>query len=94
MMSNTFFSVWVFHGANGRFASGVFTTRVLAESWISKYGLTGMLTEYPLDISAYDWALTMNFFAVKKEAQGQAEFIQKFTTASQEHFHYENGKLD
>lgn len=94
MITSTLSSVWVFHGANGRFSSGVFTTRELAENWINQYSLTGVLTEYPLDISVYDWALRANFFTIKNEAQSQPEFIQKFTTAIQEHYHYENGVLD
>lgn len=94
MNSTELSSVWVFHGANGKFCSGVFTTRELAENWVSEYELTGVLTEYPLDISAYDWAIKMNFFTPKNELQIQPEFIQKFTTASQEHYHYEAGSSD
>jgi hypothetical protein len=66
----------------------------MAEDWIAQYSLTGVLTEYPLNVGAYDWAIKMNFFVVKNEAQAQPEFIQKFTTASQEHYHYEDGRLD
>jgi hypothetical protein len=51
--------------------------------------LTGILTRYPLDISAYDWALETGAFRVKKPEQSSAEFIQKFTSASQEHYHYD-----
>lgn len=82
-------SVWVFHGMGGRFTSGVFTTREKAEAWITKHVLTGILTRYPLDISAYDWALETGTFRVKKPEQTSAEFIQKFTSASQEHYHYD-----
>jgi hypothetical protein len=81
--------VWVFHGRGGRFTSGVFTTHEKAETWIEKHGLTGVLTRYPLDISAYDWALETGTFRVKKLEQTSAEFIQKFTSGSQEHYHYD-----
>jgi hypothetical protein len=87
-------SVWVFHGTGGRFTSAVFTKKDLAEKWISQHKLSGVLTEYPLDVGVYDWAIANNSFKVKKEVQEQAEFIQKFTTASQDHYHYENGELD
>jgi hypothetical protein len=81
--------VWVFYGMGGRFASGVFTTREKAEAWITKHVLTGTLTRYPLNISAYDWALETGDFRVKKPEQMSAEFIQKFTAGSQEHYHYD-----
>jgi len=87
-------SVWVFHGASGRFASSVFTSKLKAEEWIKKHNLTGILTEYPLDEGVYDWAIENDFFTVKKDSQRESSFIQAFTTASQEHFHYENGELD
>jgi hypothetical protein len=86
-------SVWVFHGANGKFASGVFIEKMTAESWISANKLTGVLTEYPLNIGVYDWAIQEGYFKPKTEAHTSPEFIGKFTTASQEHFHYEDGKL-
>lgn len=81
--------VWIFHGAGGKFASGAFSSREKAEDWIEKHMLTGVLTQYPLDIGVYDWALKMNFFAPKKEEQKQAEFIQRFTSGSQSHYHYD-----
>ena len=46
--------VWVFHGAGGRFASGVFASQAQAEEFIHRYRLTGCLTNYPVGISAYD----------------------------------------
>ena len=84
--------VWLFHGMGGRFTSGVFTSRRLAEDWIRKHGLTGMLTLYPTDIGTYDWAIGNGSFRVNKEEQSRPDFIQKFTTASQEHYHYEDGE--
>lgn len=44
--------VWVFNGG-GDFPAGVFTTRELAEAWIAKHRLVGVLTKYPLDIGVY-----------------------------------------
>ena len=49
------------------------------------------MTAYPIDEGVYDWALFNDFFNVKKQAQMEPNFIQQFTSASQEHYHYENG---
>ncbi|MBN8822316.1 MULTISPECIES: hypothetical protein [unclassified Spirosoma] len=86
--------VWVFHGEGGRCSSGVFTDKSKAESWISQHQLSGVLTLYPLDIGIYDWSLENGYFEIKKEEQSKPSFIQQFTSGSQEHYHFENGKLD
>jgi hypothetical protein len=86
-------SIWVFHGAESRYTSAVFTERAIAEAWIFENALSGMLTKYPLNVGIYDWAIQNGYFTPKKEAHTSPDFIGKFTTASQEHFHYENGKL-
>ena len=85
--------VWVFHGAGGRFASGVFTTRDKAEVWINQHGLTGMLTRYPLDHGVHDWATEKQLFHPTKPENTQAAFIQRFTSGSQEHYHYDPQEL-
>ncbi|WET67845.1 hypothetical protein [Sphingobacterium sp.] len=87
-------TIWVFHGEGGRFSSGVFTSIEKAEIWIDKHKLSGVLTAYPIDEGVYDWALFNDFFSVKKQAQMEPGFIQKFTSASQDHYHYENGAKD
>jgi hypothetical protein len=87
-------TIWVFHGINGRFASGVFDTLQLAETWISQHKLTGVLTAYPLNTGAYDWAVTNQFFTPTKEVHATAEFIGRFSAATQEHFHYADGSRD
>ncbi|AUD01004.1 DUF7710 domain-containing protein [Spirosoma pollinicola] len=84
--------IWVFHGEGGRFSSGVFSSKAKAEYWISQHQLSGMLTLYPLDTGVYDWSLEKGYFEAEKEADPKATFIQRFTTASQEHYHYEDGK--
>ncbi|WP_223847367.1 DUF7710 domain-containing protein [Hymenobacter montanus] len=81
--------MWVFHGVGGHFASGVFTTREKAEAWIEHHGLTGVLTRYPLDQGVYDWALEQQAFQPSKPEHTQASFIQRFTSANQEHYHYD-----
>lgn len=93
-MSGLIDSVWVFNGAEGRFSSGVFTSLDKAEEWIRKHKLAGILTEYPLDEGVYDWAIQNNFFEIKKDDQKGPAFIQGFTSANQDHFHYENGEKE
>lgn len=83
--------VWIFAGAGGRFASGAFTAVEIAEAWIAKHSLTGVLTRYPLDQGAYDWAISSLLFEAKKEHESSPQFIQRFTSASQEHYHFEDG---
>jgi hypothetical protein len=84
-------TVWVFNGARSNFPSAVFSQRELGEQWIKKNLLTGTLTRYPVDVSAYDWAISKGLFTVSKDEQREATFIQKFSSASQEHYHYEDG---
>ncbi|HEY2518051.1 MAG TPA: hypothetical protein VGI39_44580 [Polyangiaceae bacterium] len=84
--------VWVFNGANAGFPSAIFSTRESAERWIEARGLTGTLTWYPVDESAYDWAIRNDRFTPKKEAHRTAEFIAKFSS-TKDHYHYEGGSL-
>jgi hypothetical protein len=82
-------TVWIFTGSKTQFPSGVFTERQIAERWIREHRLTGTLTAYPVDVGAYDWAVAAGHFSPKREDQRSAEFIQRFSSASQEHYHYE-----
>jgi len=86
--------VWIFHGANARFSSGVFSSKESAEAFIEKYKPSGVLTWYAVDQGVYDWAINSGFFEAKSGDHQTPEFVQKFTSGSQSHFHYENGKLD
>ncbi|CAN5466591.1 hypothetical protein BH10BAC2_BH10BAC2_23520 [soil metagenome] len=87
-------TIWIFHGSGSQFSSGAFEKIEDAEVFISKYKLTGMLTKYPVGKSAYDWACENGLFQPKKEEHSEASFIQKFSSASQEHYHYENGNKE
>jgi hypothetical protein len=83
--------VWVFNGGSP-FPSGIFSSREKAEDWILKNRLSGTLTAYPVDIGTYDWAIQIGIFTPKQEKHTSPEFIQRFSSASQEHDHYEDGK--
>jgi hypothetical protein len=84
-------SVWVFSGVKGTFPSGVFTDLRIAEEWISRYYLSGVLTKYPVNEGVFDWAVSAGVFAPKTPRQQTPEFIGRFTSASLEHYHYEKG---
>jgi hypothetical protein len=83
--------VWVFNGVDARFSGGIFTTRERPEGRIAANGLTGMLTLYPLDVGVYEWAIARGLFTPKQDKHRTVEFIGGFTTASMEHYHYEDG---
>jgi len=93
-MENLGEKVWIFHGAGGRFASAVFSELAIAEKWINGYRLSGVLTEYRLNEGAYDSAVATGYFEVKKAEHQSPEFIQKFSSGSQEHYHYEDGERE
>ena len=87
-------TVWIFQGAGAKFPCVVCTTKKNAEKLIKKNKLTGILTEYPLDIFIYDWAIKNNTFLPKKELEFSTDFKQQFTSSDQKHYHYEGGELD
>lgn len=74
--------------------SAVFSARDLAERWVVGNGLTGMLTEYPLDVGVYDWAVAKGFFRPSKPGHTSTTFIAGFTTARQDHAHFTDGVAD
>lgn len=83
--------VWVFNGADARFPAGVFTTRELAEAWISKERLSGTLTWYPLDVSVLEWVVAHGHWKPTKAHHGTPAFKQAFSSACTRHEHYEDG---
>ncbi|HEY4289738.1 MAG TPA: hypothetical protein VGN00_21705 [Puia sp.] len=84
--------LFLFNSAgDSKFCGGVFSTREKAEQWILRYKLSGILTKYPLDMGVYDWAIENHKFNPKKEIHFQPDFIGGFSSATQEHYHYESG---
>ena len=78
--------VWVFNGG-GKFPSGIFSTREKAEKWINTHGLSGILTKYPVDEGAWDWAIREGYWRPKRDDQKTPSFIQRFS-CGHEHYHY------
>jgi hypothetical protein len=83
--------VWVFCGEHSRLPSAVFSSLTAAKEWITSRGVSGVITGYPLDESAYDWAVRRGFFAPKRDEQRAPAFIQRFSSASQPHWHFIDG---
>ncbi len=85
--------IWVFHGERGRYTGGVFTCIENAEAWIGRHGLTGVLTAYPLDEGCFDWAVREGKTGMKDETFEKKKhdpvFMGSFSSACQDHFHYE-----
>lgn len=82
--------VWVFMGGGGS-PAGVFTLRERAETWIRCNSLSGTLTAYPLDIGIYDWTIERGYFRPKRDDQKTPQFIGRFSSAYQEHYHFTDG---
>lgn len=88
--------IWVFNGAQTQFSGGVFDDLDKAEFWIKENKLTGLLTAYPLNQGTLDWAIENNMVNMTPEKlaekQQNPKFVAGFTSASMEHYHYEEGE--
>ena len=87
-------SVWVFHGECAEICTAVFSDKSTADIWIEQNLLSGTVRKLPIDISVYDWVIKEGFFSPKNEHQKSSIFIQTFTSAYIEHYHYTNGKQE
>ncbi len=85
-------TVWIFVGEGARFPAGVFADQPSAEAWIARHKLTGVLTEYPVGVGVWDDAVARGNFTPKRDDQRSAAFIGRFSSASQEHVHFEAGE--
>jgi hypothetical protein len=89
--------IWVFNGGGPKvgFPGGVFSEKNLADEWIARNRLTGVLTAYPLNNGCLDWAIANDVTNMKPEVLAakrlDPRFVGSFSSASQEHFHYEDG---
>src|SRR4030088_980918 len=82
-------TVWLFQGNKVSQPSAAFSQLRPALAWIGRHSLSGMLTAYPLNEGAYDWAVRHGYYRPKSEPD--PAFIGKFTSASQKHYHFEHG---
>ncbi|RZL41138.1 MAG: hypothetical protein EOP00_25415 [Pedobacter sp.] len=90
--------IWVFNTPKQSFSGGVFNNLLLAENWIRTNKLNGTLTKYPINQGTLDWAIKNDFVGMKPEKlelkKVDPDFIGGFTSASMEHYHYENGNRE
>jgi hypothetical protein len=94
MDTNVHDTVWVFNGEGGAgFPSGLFASRESAEQWILQHKLTGVLTEYPVGMGIYDWALQRKFFVPKRPDHFSPRFIGSFSSAHLNHVHFQEGVI-
>ena len=88
--------VWIFHASGARFAGGAFEDTASAEAWIRNHKLSGVLTAYPRGEGCFDWALRSGLTGMKleklKEKGADPAFVGGFTSAAQDHIHFENGE--
>lgn len=75
------------------FSGGVFDSKDLAEKWIEKHKLSGVLTKYPVNTGVFDWMLEEGEIGTRLEERVRKDpkGIGGFTSASMEHYHYEDG---
>ena len=85
--------IYLFNAEKAAFASAVFTSKQLAESWIQKHHVCGVLTEYPVNTSCYDWAIEHGYFVTKSPIDCSPVFIGKFLSAYQQKWRYKHGDL-
>ncbi len=82
--------MWVLN-CGGTFPCGIFESKEKANDIILKYKLSGCLSYYPLNKLIYEWVEEKGFFSPKNDYQKTAKFIGCFSSAYQEHYHYEDG---
>ena len=82
--------IWVFNGSRANaqvgLPGGIFTDKSLADAWIARHKLTGVLTAYPLNEGCFDWAVAnhlVNMRAEKLNNQGDG------TLYDRTEFHYD-----
>ena len=85
-------SVWVFVGSGATFPAAIFADESTARKWIAHNSVSGMLTEYPVGVSVYEWANAKGYWAPKRPDQKTPAFIGRFTSAHLTHYHFEDGR--
>ena len=90
MPKNDLPTVWIFNGEFSQLPAGVFSTKTAAEAWIRRHGLTGTLSEFPLDRGAYDHAVEEGLFKPKKKHEEEPTFIADFSPRLY-HDHWQDG---
>ena len=90
MNGGTYSWLWIFNSGSSH-PVAVFASLEKSVRWIGDQKQAGTLTAYPVGHSVYEWAITSNIFRPKRPDQKDILFIQRFSSASQSHFHFEEG---
>lgn len=85
-------TVWIFHGEGAPFASGVFRSERDGLRWATKWGVTGILTEYPVGDGCYDIAVRDGHFRPTKPHHGTSDHVGKFSPGWTRHVHIDPGE--
>ena len=84
--------VYIFHGLSARFAASVYESLEQADFDIKLKEMSGLLTIYPLNETVYDYCVRAKLFEEKENVS--SKFVQSFTSAYLEHYHYKDGCRD
>ena len=84
-------SIYVFMGKGATMPTAIYTTFEDACTWVASSAVSGILYKLPMNVSLYDWVIAKGYSTPKKEYQKQPRFIEKFSSAYVEHWHFENG---
>ena len=86
-------SVWVFHGKEHGSRAECSLPRTTAWNGVERHRLTGILTEYPLGVGAYDDAVTRGPFKPSREHRGTPQHIARFSLGGTKHIHVVDGRV-
>ena len=81
---------WVLLLHRDRETRAVFSTLGRATAAVPREHASGLLTEFPIDVGAWNFAVAIGGFRVKKPHQREADFIADFTSPL-DHLHLEEG---
>jgi hypothetical protein len=85
-------TVWIFHGEGAHFAAGVFLSERDGLKWANRWGVTGILTEYPVGDGCYDIAVRDGHFRPTKPHHGTPDHVAKFSPGWTRHVHIDPGQ--
>jgi len=83
---------WVVHENDGAFSLCAFSCLEKGKAWIAEEKKSCVLSWYPIDEGAFDWATRNGYFKVKKPHQNEAKFIANFSSSGVLHFHFQQGE--
>jgi hypothetical protein len=83
-------TVWIFHGEDCRFASGVFADRSAGLDWVARHSLSGVVSEYEVGDGCYDLAVRQGRFRQTKPHHGSPQHVTSFSPGL-DHVHVHDG---